>query len=187
MAKTADQADMWPAATAAAGEAPRAAAVGRPKGARNKRTAHWQDFVDKGGAVHPMSFLLSVISATPAQLRERYPGLPAPTSDGGVELVGHLGGKDILALQTRAAEAALPYLEQKLPLAVEEVGEAKRTVFVVGALTPDQVRRVDGRLGLRLVQQNQQVSEPIAEKSDEEKSDAQGKLLIEHDIPETQR
>lgn len=156
---------------AAGAEAPAAGerGPGRPKGAMNRRSRDWQRFVAASGKKHPMEFLLDVVGSTPEELRERYAGLPAPRLDGDPADLATIGPKDLLALQIRAAEAALPYLEQKLPQAIEDVSDKPRTVFVVGTLAPEQAKRVDGRFGLRVIQQNQALSHVIDAKSDEVK------------------
>lgn len=166
MGEARTQVDMFGGAGGAEAPAPAERAPGRPKGAMNRRSRDWQRFVAASGKKHPLEFLLEVSAASPEELRERYAGLPAPRLDGEPAELATISGKDLLALQIRAAEAALPYLEQKLPQAIEDVGDKPRTVFVVGTLAPEQARRMDGRLGLRLMQQNQSLSPVIEAKSD---------------------
>jgi hypothetical protein len=162
------------AAAAATGER----GPGRPKGSMNRRSRDWQKWWDASGKRHPLMFLADVISATPAELRERY-GAATVLDDKGEEAqVAGLGAKDVLALQIRAAEAALPYLEQKLPMAVEDVSEGKRMVVVVGGMSQAQQGALQARFGLKLRgEQNQGVIEAEPVKSDDSQSDEQANLL----------
>lgn len=151
---------------------------GRPKGALNRRSRDWQAYVAASGKKHPLEFLLDVVSATPDQLRERFGKVELIAEDGSVREIAALGPKDVLAAQIRAAEAALPYLEQKLPTAVEDVTEGKRMVVVVGQMTPAQQGQVQQRFGWALrPQQNQQVIDAQPTQSDAQQSDDTPKTL----------
>ncbi len=164
MDETRTQVEMFGAAAAAEVVEPRS--VGRPKGAMNRRSRDWQRFVAASGKVHPLEFLLDVVGSTPAELRERYGSLVAPREEGEAAELSTLGAKDLLALQVRAAEAALPYLEQKLPQAIEVDVDKPRPVIVIGDLSQTAQRRIDGKLGLRVIEQNQTLSGRILDRSD---------------------
>lgn len=151
---------------------------GRPKGALNRRSRDWQAWVAASGKKHPLEFLLEVVSADPDELRERFGKVELIAEDGSVREIAALGPKDVLAAQIRAAEAALPYLEQKLPTAVEDVTEGKRMVVVVGQMTPAQQGQVQQRFGWALrPQQNQQVIDAQPAQSDAKQSDDAPKAL----------
>jgi hypothetical protein len=162
------------------GDAPAAAerGPGRPKGSMNRRSRDWQLWWNASGKRHPMMFLADVISATPAELRERYAAAIVLDDKGEKAEIGGLSGKDVLALQIRAAEAALPYLEQKLPMAVEDVSEGKRMVVVVGGMSQAQQGALQARFGFKLrSEQNQKVIEAEPAQSEGEQSDGQTNLL----------
>lgn len=145
---------------------------GRPKGSLNRRSRDWQAYVAAAGRRHPLEFLLDVVTATPEQLRERYGAVDLLDEAGERRLVSSFGPKDVLAAQIRAAEVALPYLEQKLPTAVEDVSEGRRMIVVVGQLSGEQQSEAQQRLGWALRgEQNQGVIDAVLEKSDGDQSD----------------
>ena len=151
---------------------------GRPAGSMNRRSKDWQRWWEASGKKHPLEFLAGVITATPAQLRETYGTAVVLDDEGKDREIAGLGAKDVLALQIRAAEAALPYLEQKLPMAVEDVSDGKRMIMIVGGMTPAQEQAARARFGFKVRdQQNQQVIEASATLSDVDQSDAQPNLL----------
>jgi hypothetical protein len=136
---------------------------GRPTGARGKRTKEWQRWFQATGKL-PLEFLSEVYRQDTAQL----------AADMGCD------AKDALRMQISAAEACLPYVEQKMPIAVEDVSEGQRPVIVVGTLSAAQAGAMTGRFGagLRLAngtgkpQQNQAIVDLIPEQSDNIKSDS---------------
>lgn len=76
--------------------------VGRPKGARNKRTQEWADFI-LGRYRSPLIVMAEIYSRP-------------------VEELAHETGlkrSEAIALQLRAAEALAPYVHQKLPTAID--------------------------------------------------------------------
>jgi hypothetical protein len=135
---------------------------GRPTGSRGKRTKEWQRWFDATG-VTPLEFLSKVYREDTLDLAQRLA----------------LDFKDALRMQITAAEACLPYVEQKMPMAVEDVSEGQRPVIVVGSLTVAQAGALQCRFGagLRLAngngkpQQNQAIIDVVAEQSDAPKSD----------------
>lgn len=140
--------------------------AGRPKGARNKRTVFWQRWIDQSGQ-HPIEFLASVFRGRVDEVAAKH----------------GLTRSEALNAMIRAAEAVLPYVEQKLPIAVEDVGDGKRPVIIVGELSGRQQAQVEGKFGLTLrplngtgrAEQNQQVIDLEPEKSDGAKSDGEPK------------
>ena len=148
----------------ATGEIPRG--PGRPAGARNKRTREWQDWFGRTGKL-PLEFLAETFRADTQELADRMGCAPI----------------EALKVQRAAAEACLPYIEQKLPLAVEDVSEGKRPIIVIGTLSDGQRDQVQARHGLRLaggdgrMQQNQQVIDVTPSASDVQASDVQPNAL----------
>ena len=162
------QEDLFPAApaapVAAAGELQRG--PGRPAGARNKRTLEWQRWFEQTGKM-PLEFLAETFRADTMQLAAKLGCEPL----------------EALKVQRAAAEAVLPYVEQKLPLAVEDVSEGKRPIIMVGRLSDGQRDLAQQRFGLRLaggdgrMQQNQQVIDVQPAASDAQASDVQPNAL----------
>lgn len=108
---------------------------GRPAGARNVRGRKWQEWIDASGE-HPIAFLARIYRAKPGTLL----GTMSPDGDLVLQL------KDELALKIRAAEAILPYVEQKLPALEEEDAQgAKKILMVVGNLAPAQATELERR------------------------------------------
>lgn len=162
------QEDLFPAAPSAhaAPEGERPRRPGRPAGARNKRTLEWQRWFEQTGKM-PLEFLAETFRADTLQLAAKLGCEPL----------------EALKVQRAAAEAVLPYVEQKLPLAVEDVSEGKRPIIVVGRLTDGQRAGVEQRFGMRLangdgrMQQNQQVIDVVPASSDVQASDGQANAL----------
>jgi hypothetical protein len=140
---------------------------GRPKGSGNKRARAWQAWIDASGK-HPIEFLAGVFRAKPGELL----GVIGP--EGAVVLQT----KDELALKIRAAEALLPYVEQKLPQVDEDDAKGdRRIVMVVGTVSGEQQAQM-ARAGLHFaIKQNQGVIEHEPAKSDGEQSDDEPNLL----------
>ena len=80
-----------------------------------------------------------------------------------------------LRIQVQAAQAVLPYVEQKLPLAIEDTGDqGSRTVIVIGQMTVEQKQQAGSELGWTLLddsQQNQGLIDGEALVSDDQSSD----------------
>ncbi|CAN1721982.1 conserved protein of unknown function [Hyphomicrobium sp. 1Nfss2.1] len=159
---------------------------GRPKGARNRSTEEWRSFI-LSKYRSPLVFLAEMWSRTPAQLAAEL-GLykfhegklvTAPIIDAEGRVMrdeeGHelrqpvLATGDAAAMQQAAAIAALPYLHQKQPMALE-VKQTTRGVVILGSL---EVAGAEGGDDLALplaqaperAQQNQQVIDVEPEKS----------------------
>jgi hypothetical protein len=147
------------AAPGAPADGPRGA--GRPSGSRNKRTLEWQRWFEATGEM-PLAFLAKTFRQDTAQLAQQ------------------LGCDQIEALKVQrdAAVACLPYVEQRLPLAVEDVSEGKRPIIVVGQMSQGQRSQAQSRFGFKLAggdgrgQQNQGVIDVTPNKSDGTQSDA---------------
>lgn len=139
---------------------------GRPKGARNRSTEAWRElFLSKFR--HPLMGLGELAARTPRQLAEEmqlykfHEGklVLAPVLDkNGVHLKDEAGEprwQPVLATgeafdqQVKAMIALLPYMAQKLPLAIEQKGD-EGGLLVIGDLTvnnatfqPDQLPLAD--------------------------------------------
>lgn len=166
---------------------------GRPRGARNRRTQEWVEYL-LSRYRSPLVFLLETYHRSPRELAEQlelykfHEGklVLAPVLDeNGVHLrdeAGELRWQPALAtgeaaeIQVRAAIAALPYLHQKQPLAID-IQEDKRGLLVIGHLAVDGADGTGGDLALPLAEdeQNQGVIDVTPEKSDRQKSDDPGK------------
>lgn len=168
---------------------------GRPAGARNKSTEAWRElFLSKYR--HPMMVLGELTARTPEQLARElklykyHEGklVLAPILDAnGVHLVDETTGerrwRPVLAtgeaakMQQDAATALLPYLGQKLPMAIE-VSAPQRGVVVIGNL---DVPGAEGDLQVPFApddqhQQNQQVIDAEIVRPEREQS---------HDLPKS--
>ena len=149
---------------------------GRPSGSRNKSTEAWRNlFLSKFR--HPMMVLGELTSMTPAELAEQ---LQLYKFHEG-KLVMH-DGKPVLAtgeaaqMQKDAAIALLPYLAQKLPMAIE-ITPPKRGVVVIGELP---IAAAGGELEVpfapeRQIEQNQDVSEAEIVRPEPQQSHATSK------------
>lgn len=110
---------------------------GRPKGARNKSTEAIREYL-LARYRSPLVGLLELMSRSPGKLAEEL-GLYV-VSDGMFIVDPETGAKvlatgEVFRLQVEAMKAALPYLHQKLPLAIETKGDGKKGgIFVVGDL-----------------------------------------------------
>ena len=111
---------------AAPGEAPAIdRGPGRPKGARNKRTEQWVEYIE-GRYRSPLIFLAETYSRTVEELA--------------AELC--CKREDAFKLQLQAAKELAPYLHQKLPIAVDVKG-ASAGVLLIGELTPGSQAALD--------------------------------------------
>jgi hypothetical protein len=153
------QMSMLPAAPGAHAQEPQGSrGPGRPAGAKNKRTRHWQQWFEATGKL-PLEFLAGVYRARTADLADE---LSTST-------------EAALRIQVQAAQAVLPYVEQKLPLAIEDQGEqGNRTVIVIGQMTVEQKQQAGNELGWTLLdddKQNQGLIDGEATVSDAQSSD----------------
>lgn len=150
--------------------------VGRPKGAMNKRSRDWQMWIAASGKRHPLEFLIELFQKTPEELA-REMKIYEVVKTGKDTYEDRLATGEAFKRQIEAAGLALPYLEQKLPMAVEDVSEGKRPVIIVGQLTPQQRDQATARYGFRLAngdgksQAIQHVIERAVVKSDDAKSE----------------
>lgn len=138
---------------------------GRPKGARNRRTEEWTAYL-LGQYRSPLVFLLELYSRSTAELAEQMQLYKFHEG----ELVRDKDGQPMLAtgeaadIQVKAAIAALPYLHQRLPQAIEVKGET-RGLLLIGDLGSDGAS--DGlAIPFAEIQENQQLSDNDPGKSD---------------------
>lgn len=108
-----------PAETVAPTVVEKRGGAGRPVGAQNKRTGDLKRYILSLGFKHPAVVLADIASAEVAQLRRAVPGLKAG---------------EAMTLKVRAAEALMPYFEQKLPTAVELPPNDGRPVLIIGEM-----------------------------------------------------
>lgn len=143
--------------------------AGRPKGRRNRSTEEWRKLIL---AKHssPLEFLAAMWSRTPKELAEEL-GLYERVQVGPSLWEDRLATGEAFKRQVEAATAALPYLHQKQPLAIETKGET-RGVVVIGNL--GDLGGAGGEFALPLApeqtEQNQQVIEHEPQQSHEQKS-----------------
>lgn len=152
----AEQAELWEEAAAELPLRPaRSPKGGRPQGARNRATREWMEFF-LARYRSPLVGLAEVYSRPARQLAEEL----------GCDLLE--AGK----LQLAAMQALLPYVHQKQPMAIEAAGKT-RGLLILGDL--GSLEGAGGELALPLapLEQNQQVIEHEAPKSDVGKSDDQ--------------
>lgn len=125
------QVELFAPGEATPADEPRGA--GRPAGSRNKRTADVQRWFKATGKM-PLEFLAEIYRADTEKLAAKF----------------GVSGKAALQAQIAAASAVLPYVEQKLPLAIEDVTDRPRQVIVVGIPSEAQSAAIEKRMGLRL-------------------------------------
>jgi hypothetical protein len=83
---------------------------GRPKGSRNRRTKDFRNFMLAHGR-HPALTLMEIQNTPPEVLVERSKAMDPEKRK--------LSYGDAQALRTRCAEALMPFMESKMPVAVE--------------------------------------------------------------------
>lgn len=105
--------------SAALGSAKRAR--GRPKGAKNRRTEAVVAWLLQDHR-HPLAVIMEAYSLSPGDFAKAI-GIPSPDND---TLL------DIVKLQLRMAEAALPYIAQKMPMAVQVDGVQPLSISFAG-------------------------------------------------------
>ncbi|WP_414462947.1 hypothetical protein [Hyphomicrobium sp. DY-1] len=170
---------------------------GRPRGSRNKSTEQWRElFLSKYR--HPMMTLGELTSMTPADLARAlglymysegkpvmHPRLDANgeharDGDGNLLYDHALATGEAARMQKDAAIALLPYLGQKLPMAIE-ITPPKRGVVVIGDLP---VETAGGDLDVPFApepqsEQNQRVIEGEIVRPEGEQSHAEPKPVKE--------
>lgn len=147
---------------------------GRPAGAKNRRTEEWVQYL-LSRYRSPLVMLLEMASRSPKDLARE---LELYVYHEGIA-IRDVTGEPVLATgeafkaQVAAAIAALPYLHQKLPLAID-VKTPERGLLVIGELNVNA-----GEQGLALplapIEQNQRVIDATAVQSDGEQSDDDAK------------
>jgi hypothetical protein len=156
---------------------------GRPRGARNRSTEEWRRFL-LSRYQSPLQGLAEIWSRTPAQLARE---LELYKFHEGKLVVDPRTGEPVLAtgeaaaMQLQARVAALPYLHQKLPQAVE-ITAPTRGVVLLGDLGFEGETGDDLALPLASpIQRNQEVSEAEIVKSDDAQSDGLANALTYKD------
>jgi hypothetical protein len=145
---------------------------GRPKGARNRSTEQWRQYL-ASRYTSPLIGLAEMWSRTPAELAK---DLELYKYHEG-RLVTDAEGKPLLdtgaaaAMQLRAREAALPYWHQRQPIAIDGAGGARMGVLVMGDLHVSGGERGDA-LPLAPTEENQRVIDAAPLKSEGDKSES---------------
>lgn len=146
--------------------------AGRPRGARNRRTAEMVRYLTEArGLKTPLEFLVEMFNEAPAEVARRM-GLF------GAE--GGLATAEAAKMQVQAAIAALPYMHAKQPVALQAVGKTAGMLILPGDDGAEAEAADD--LGFDLVQDAdgkwqaiQWVDDEAASKSDDDKSEGGGK------------
>lgn len=127
---------------------------GRPLGSPNRRTEAVTAWLLSQHR-HPLSVIMEAYSMSPVELCAKI-GV-TPSSDNLL---------DVLKLQMRMAEAALPYVAQKLPQAVQVSAEAGVSISIEGVSIPalggaaeNSGPLIEGELAVRLPQVGQDKSD----------------------------
>lgn len=161
-----------------------APAVARAKRRRgpNKRTEEWVSYL-LGRYRSPLVGLLETYSRSARELAETLELWQRDhlghlvLDDHGKPQLSSTAMLEAFKVQMAAQAAALPYLHQRLPQAIEVKGE-QRGLLVIGSLDMGAGEGSDGLvLPLAPIEENQQVIEHEAGKSDGGKSDASAKPL----------
>jgi hypothetical protein len=119
---------------------------GRPAGSRNLRNQALADFIFKTEG----DPLLDVVRLSRMSLLELAQELRAVSEETGLRIVGkNQSLLDLVKLQRDAGIAALPYLHQKQPLAIQMQSD-KTPVLIIGAPTPEQIAQAAQSMGLDL-------------------------------------
>jgi hypothetical protein len=148
--------------------------AGRPPGSPNRSTVQLKRLLHARGYRDPVEFLSSLYTMGTRELAaalrpdqaDKVPGKPTFDQQ-----------HEILKLQIRAAEAALPYLHQKMPIAVEHSGDGQRPIIILndhhGLMQARGMVADDGTMSVHDVVEYQGLSEGTAQASDgSEASDA---------------
>lgn len=160
---------------------------GRPKGARNKSTVEWAEFL-LSQYRSPLVALAEIYSMPTDQLTDllqksadkhsRY----RTTQHGGEEIKVAVDPTKVLAIQKSAAEAVAQYVHQKAPTAIQAEGLDGQAFVVFGDLSQQAVG--GGGIGLPLLaedQQKQQVIDGETVRLDGDQSDADANTLEDKD------
>jgi hypothetical protein len=154
---------------------------GRPKGARNRSTEQWRRFlISQYG--NPLEELLRIGMSSPREIAEEM-GLKRFARFDGTECEAGLDLAEAAKHKRAALEAALPYLAQKLPVAIEAVGK-ERGVLILGELTASAVADQGLALPLAPIEENQQVIDAEVITSDDATSDADANRMTGKDNPD---
>lgn len=182
-----DEADLFGDAIAPAVEAPPRSGPkgGRPAGARNRSTEQWRQYL-LSKYPHPLETLLALTTRKPVDLARElglykfHEGkLVKELNPATGELVPVLDTGAATKVLVDAASAALPYIAQKQPLAIEAKGKIAG-VIVIGDMAGLQDGG-DGTLTIDVVpvesEQNQQLSEGDGVRLTDAQSDADANRL----------
>lgn len=163
----AEQLALLPAATVGETVAePVAGRIGRPPGARNRRTAEMLRYLyDVKGHKTPLEWLTELYSRPTAEVARAF-GLDS--------------NAEALKLQRDAAIACLPYGNQKQPIAVEAAGKTPIALVLPGEGGTAEEQASDLGFDLDLmpvenVQEKQGLSDAAPRQSDAQQSDAEAK------------
>lgn len=169
-----DAADLFGEPAAAGGEVVAAGPRGgRPKGARNKSTEAWRSYlIQRYG--NPLEELLRLGMSSTAEIAEELHLRAIERDKEGVVICRDLDLSEAARVKRSALEACLPYLSQKLPVAIEAVGK-ERGVLILGDLTMAAMDEQGLALPLAPTEQNQQVIDAEVVTSDVQASDEQAK------------
>lgn len=144
---------------------------GRPKGARNKSTEQWRQYL-LGRYRSPLVGLLEIASRSPKDLAKEL-GLYERVPIGGGEYEDRLATGDAFRAQIEAMRAALPYLHSKAPAELQVTGDGRRGVFVLGDLNVDMTAEIGLALPDAETEENQRVIEAEPAQSDGGQSDGE--------------
>lgn len=138
--------------------------AGRPKGARNKSTEQWRQYL-LAKYPSPLETLLAMTVRTPEQLAREMKLYKPIVYEG--EITAHeLDTGAALSVIRDAAVAALPYLHQKQPLALEVKNRLDGLgVLLIGDLGGAAARENGAALPLAPIEENQRVIEAPPQKS----------------------
>ncbi len=159
-----EQLALLPAAPGETVAEPVANRIGRPRGARNRRTKEMVDWLlNARGLKPPLEFLLELLDKSTIELIEL--GVKA---------------EEALKLKVHAATAALPYVHQKQPMAVEAVGKTAGLLVLPGDGGTAEEQAEDMGFTLELMADGkavayQQLSDEAFGQSDEPQSEGEGK------------
>jgi hypothetical protein len=119
---------------------------GRPAGSVNLRPGKLSEFILRTEG----DPLVDLARFARRDLGELVRELQAVSKETGVKVLGkNQSLLDIVKEQRQAAEAVLPFIHQRMPLAIE-IDKASRPVLIVGTPTADQVAAAASSLGLDL-------------------------------------
>lgn len=118
---------------------------GRPKGARNKSTEQLREYITSRYK-HPLIVLAEMWSRTPAELAKDLELYDRQYFEG-AEIACHLATGEAAKLQRDALIAALPYLAQKMPIAIEQKIR-QMGVLLLGDFNAARKQLADGGLNI---------------------------------------